>query len=224
MKIYVMAHKKFNLELPHIYTPLQVGAAINDEIGYPKDNTGENISSKNKNYCELTGLYWMWKNTSEEITGLCHYRRYFTIDGQILTESQIKQLLSNYDIIIPQSTFSPGDSISVFSHYCQNHYGNDLIECGKVIHELAPSYNDAFQLAIHCNLLSPTNMMITRKNILDNYCEWLFPILFALENRIDICNYSDYQKRIFGFLGERLLRVWILNQKYRVKEIAITKI
>ena len=220
MKIYVMAHKKFNLELPHIYTPLQVGAEIYPEIGYIKDNAGENISFKNENYCELTGLYWIWKNTSDDITGLCHYRRYFSINNKILTEAQIEQVLYHNDMIISKPLFFP---YSVFSDYCKHHYGNDLIECGKVINDLFPSYNDAFQLAIQCNLLSPTNMMITRKSILDNYCEWLFHILFELESRINISTYNDYQRRIFGFLAERLLRVWILNHEYKVKEIDIIK-
>lgn len=220
MKIYVMAYKKFNLELPNIYTPLQVGAEINPDIGYEKDNSGENISFKNQSYCELTGLYWMWKNTSDDITGLCHYRRYFAIDNQILGECEVNRLLCNNDIIISKPTLFP---FSVFSQYSCSHFSDDLIECGKVINEMFPSYYDSFQLATHCNLLSPYNMMITRKNILDDYCEWLFQILFELENRIDISLYNDYQKRVLGFMGERLLRVWLLNQEYKVKEIEIIK-
>lgn len=222
MKIYVMAHKKFNLKLPDIYAPLQAGAAISDDIGYIRDDSGEHISVKNKNYCELTGLYWVWKNTHHDITGLCHYRRYFTKNNQILTENDINSLLADYDIIIPQSLFGTAGSTSVFSHYCQRHYGNDLIECGRIMNELFPEYNNAFQLGIQCNLLSPANMMICRKEILDHYCEWLFSILFELEKRVNIENYNDYQKRIFGFLSERLLRIWLLNQEYRVKEIAFS--
>jgi len=222
MKIYVMAHKKFNTQLPDIYVPLQVGAEINDDIGYQKDNSGENISAKNKNYCELTGLYWIWKNSSDDIAGICHYRRYFTKSGQILTETDIRELMADCDILIPQSLFGVANSSSVFSHYCQRHYGNDLIECGKVIHKLFPEYSNAFELGIQCNLLSPANMMITKKEILGCYCAWLFPVLFELERRINISGYNDYQKRIFGFLSERLLRIWLLNQSYNVKEVEIS--
>jgi len=44
----------------------------------PGDDIGDNISSKNKYFSELTGIYWAWKNTRQNITGTCHYRRYFT--------------------------------------------------------------------------------------------------------------------------------------------------
>ena len=46
-------------------------------IGYQPDNIGDNISSKNPSFCELTGLYWAWKNLDNEYLGLAHYRRHF---------------------------------------------------------------------------------------------------------------------------------------------------
>jgi len=42
------------------------------------DDEGDSISEKNSSFSELTGIYWAWKNTKQEITGSCHYRRYFT--------------------------------------------------------------------------------------------------------------------------------------------------
>ena len=79
MTIYVIAHKMFDYDLPKGYQPLFVGAEFNaNQRGYQVDNTGENISSQNKEFNELTGLYWMWKNTNDEYIGLSHYRRYFS--------------------------------------------------------------------------------------------------------------------------------------------------
>ena len=55
-----------------MYLPVQVGAEKKESLGYARDNEGENISKKNPNYCELTGLYWAWKNLDAEYLGLAH--------------------------------------------------------------------------------------------------------------------------------------------------------
>ena len=64
-------------------------------------------------------------------------------------------------------------------------------------------------------------MFIMRKDVMDLYCEWLFPILFELEKRLDISSYSDYDARVFGFVSERLLDVWIDRQRIRYKEVPV---
>ena len=66
-------------------------------------------------------------------------------------------------------------------------------------------------------------MMIVRKEIFDDYCEWLFSILFVVEKRIQISN-NVYQARVFGFLSERLMRVYIEKKKLKVKEVKVLKI
>ena len=77
IKILVAAHKKYWMPSDEMYLPIQVGHAIADvNIGYQPDDTGENISAKNANYCELTGIYWAWKNLDADYIGLVHYRRY----------------------------------------------------------------------------------------------------------------------------------------------------
>ena len=107
--IYVMTHKKF--ECPKIkgYLPLHVGKKGKDDIGYKTDDTGENISDKNANYCELTGLYWAWKNdTNSDIVGISHYRRYFTKahisrkEKYYINENDIEKILGQYDVILPK--------------------------------------------------------------------------------------------------------------------------
>ena len=69
-----------------MYIPLHVGAEGKKDkqgnpldLGYQKDNTGENISELNASYCELTGLYWAWKNLDADFIGLSHYRRHFSL-------------------------------------------------------------------------------------------------------------------------------------------------
>ena len=77
IKILVATHKKYWMPKDDIYFPIHVGREGKADLGYIGDNTGDNISAKNANYCELTGLYWAWKNLKCDYIGLCHYRRYF---------------------------------------------------------------------------------------------------------------------------------------------------
>ena len=92
-----------------VYMPIHVGREGKADIGYTGDHTGDNISSKNANYCELTGLYWAWKNLDADYIGLVHYRRYFTrkevhsVEAkkeQILTGAEWEQLLSEYPVVV----------------------------------------------------------------------------------------------------------------------------
>lgn len=78
IKILIAAHKPYWMPKDPVYLPLHVGAEGKPDLGYTKDNTGDNISAKNPNFCELTGLYWAWKNLDADYLGLVHYRRYFT--------------------------------------------------------------------------------------------------------------------------------------------------
>ena len=117
IKIYVATHKPTKL-LPKddIYTLLEVGAYNKPEFCALRDNTGDNISEKNSSYCELTGLYWVWKNTNDDISGLCHYRRFFVkrlgyflkvifgINSCILKRKDIEKTISKYDAIITRSS------------------------------------------------------------------------------------------------------------------------
>ena len=106
----------------------------------------------------------------------------------------------------------------MWNQYALRHRISDWMECGKIIHELCPEYDPAYQWSQNCNFVSLGNMVITRKEILDEYCEWLFRILFEAERRIDTSGYDAYQRRIFGFLSERLFRVWLLKQPLRIRE------
>ena len=103
IRLYVMTHKKI-AEIPDpLYIPMQVGKAGKEDFGYVGDDTGDNISAKNNRYCELTGMYWLWKNVKCDIIGVCHYRRYFIKDEKLLDQSYIEKKMQNYSMIIPSS-------------------------------------------------------------------------------------------------------------------------
>lgn len=61
---------------------IQAGRALADEqlkeCRYV-DNTGDNISDRNRQMCELTAMYWIWKNADAEVVGIEHYRRRFLL-------------------------------------------------------------------------------------------------------------------------------------------------
>ena len=218
-RIYVMTHKKYSKPNLPEYIMMQVGAALHDDFGYLTDNTGNNISEKNPNFCELTGIYWLWKNVSCDIIGICQYRRYFIINENFMNQQQVESILKNHDVILPQS-FST-ESSSLYDNYKLRHHSKDMDIIREVISEKYPEYLNTFDFCMSRNLLSVGNMMVTRKNIFDQYCTWLFDILFEAEKRIDIKNYDEYQSRVFGFLSERLLRVFLMYHKYKIKSVNI---
>ena len=231
MKIYIATHKLITtLPQEKCYVPLEVGADINPPLPYLKDNTGDNISSKNRNFCELTGHYWIWKNSDEDIVGVEHYRRYFvTNTGYIiklltghnirfLSEKQIRKDLSTHDAIVSTKGHSPKVLGNLIEAYAGSHHKKDIIETRKIIGVLFPEYAKTFDDVFSQLVFYPANMIICKKEIFDNYCSWLFPILFELEKRIDISNYTDYQKRVFGFIAERIFRVWLIHNNLKLKE------
>lgn len=224
--IYVITHKKFEANYDkQLYKIIQVGQGFSDkEI---KDNTGDNISEKNKNYCELTALYWIWKNDKQsEFVGTAHYRRFFAknllnrILKRPIDKKYVNKALKKYDILIPEPMIMLNKN--VLEQYSEKHYEKDLLICGDIIREKYPEYKKSFEEIMKRKYYSQFNMLICKKEIYDTYMKWLFDILFEVEKRIDISNYDSYNQRIYGFLSERLFNVWLNNNKqFKIKELPV---
>lgn len=229
ISMYVVAHKKIEkIFEDKIYKFIQVGKSVEDKsINEIKDNTGDNISKKNNNYCELTAMYWVWKNDKKsDVVGITHYRRFFSknfidsISKKAISNNEISKKLNKFDIIVPNPLIM--SKKTVFEQYSDAHYENDLNITKQVINEKYPDYINSFNKVMNRNYYSACNMIICDKKIYDSYVEWLFNILFEVENRVDISNYDDYNKRIFGFISERLLNVWLeKNNQYKIKELPV---
>ena len=213
-----------------VYLPIHVGREGKTDLGYIGDNTGDNISAKNANYCELTGLYWAWKNLKCDYIGLCHYRRYFTGKNLhtnnaekkkaiILHRQDYEKLLREYDVILPVKRNYYIETVR--SQYEHAHNKRDLDEAEKIVAELYPEYNEAFEKVMSRKKLHILNMLVMKKTLFDEYCSWLFSILFELEKRIDISSYNLYEARVFGFISERLFNVWLEKQQLKVKEVPV---
>ncbi len=226
VKVYIATHKKANLPELKEYVPIQVGAEGKEKLGYITDNTGENISNKNSNFCELTATYWIMKNDNSDIVGLTHYRRYFFNNifsnsfKNIIHKEKIIKILNNYDIIVPKK-YKLG--VTVEKQYSQIHNIEDLMKCGEIIKNKNPEYSEAFDKVLKKRKIYTYNMFISRKKIFDDYYKWLFDILFEAEKIIDISNYDNYNKRVYGFLSERLFNVWIEKNKdnLKIKEMPV---
>lgn len=228
ISILVSYHKNDLVYKDSNYIPIHVGRSISslklDMIG---DDTGDNISYKNGSYCELTALYWAWKNLKGvDYIGLCHYRRFFDFYNVIPPFYSYKKVnikdFSSYNLALPDSLkekLKKGYVVvakpkylkrSVSVHYCTTHISDDLEKLRDVISEnCSKIYLDAFDHIMSGNKISPYNMFIMSWDDFDEYCSWLFSILFKLESRVDITGYDQYQKRIFGFMSERLLSVFL---------------
>lgn len=220
-EVYVISHKEYRMPQDNIYYPLQVGKGT-QITGYLRDDSGENIALKNPNYCELTGQYWAWKNRKADVKGLVHYRRLFTNGknpygskeskyNKLLDEITLATLLKQYDLILPKKRNYYIESL--WSHYEHSHNIEGLEVTREVIAEKYPKYLSNFDQVMERKKAHMFNMMIAKSEIFDEYSAWLFGILFEVEKRVDISEYSPSEARIFGYISELLLDVWIeVNQ------------
>jgi len=230
IKIMVATHKKYRMPSLDLYIPVQVGAEGKKDLEYQKDNQGENISAKNPYFCELTGLYWAWKNLDCDYLGLVHYRRYFTMSKKkmkneeekfqkVLTKEEVENILKSTDIILPKKRKYYIENL--YNHYKHTMYIEPLDETRKIIEEKYPEYLKEFDLLKKRTSGHMFNMFIMKKEFLDQYCEWLFAILFELEKRIDYQKYDAFHARFFGRISELLLDVYIRQNNLSYKEIRV---
>lgn len=223
VKIIVATHKRYEMPKDKMYIPLHVGAeGKKDEsgnsldLGYIKDNTGDNISYLNAGFCELTGLYWAWKNLEADYLGLVHYRRYFgskkkgDAKDRILTYKEALLILKEHNIIVPKKRKYYIETL--YSHYGHTHYAEHLIYTRDIIQKICPDYIKTYDTVLSRKEGYMFNMMIMKRGYIDQYCQWLFSILFALNNSIKVPELSQYQGRFYGRISEILFNVWIQYQ------------
>ena len=239
--VYVVTHKDAKLDaLPEGYKIIHAGHALaKKDFGYMGDDTGDNISYLNPFLDETTVLYWIWKNTTHTHTGFVHYRRFFMLDkeenfdvNKILSTTEILNILDEYDIIV---------CTEGICHYNQREMmilstgQPDFIRVAELIvrRNLArthPDYLDAFDEMMNNSVFFPCGMHVTRRNIFNAYCEWLFSfILDALQEVRDkviikgksIDELSHDYSRVIGFFVERMLTVWLMKNHLRIKTLAV---
>lgn len=225
--IIVAAHKPYWMpEGQPVYVPLHVGSLNQPSLGWQRDDEGCSISDKNQTFCELTGHYWAWKNVDADIYGLCHYRRYFgtrqfwkTKKERILTAESIHKRFKRCDLVLPPKRHYWIETNR--SHYEHAHHANDLIVAQAVLQELYPAYLPAWHAVMRRKSGHRFNMFLMRRNVFLAYSEWLFSVLFEMEKWLDMSGYSEKDRRVFGYVAERLLDVWVAHNHIAYEECAV---
>lgn len=224
IKIIVATHKPYRMPEDDIYLPLYVGKAGKPDIGFQGDDTGDNISEKNPYFCELTGIYWGWKNLDADYVGLAHYRRHFSVKtirkdkyASILTGQQLEKLLNETDVILPKRRNYYIETI--YSHYAHTLDGSHLDKTRAIIEKRCPEYLAAFDKVMNSKGAHMFNMFIMKKELMNRYCQWLFDVLFELDKEIDTSGMTPFDARICARVAEMLLDVWIEKNNIKYKEV-----
>lgn len=231
IKLLVCCHQKSAVPEHPLLLPVQVGAALAEErfAGFAHDDDGENISGKNRSYCELTALYWAWKNLDADYYGLFHYRRYLYPEpaekrpyrveasptGKLLETlgyAGFASLIAGYDLVLPK----PEEMyVSVREHYAAApyHHRHDLELAEEIVRELHPEYTAAMDTYFSGTAHYFGNICVMSRKEFHRYCSWLFPILEEFDRRADVSGYGSQERRVNGYLAERLLGVYVTRRK-----------
>lgn len=225
IEILVAAHKKFPMPEVEGYLPVLVGAKKNykPDISYQRDDEGKNISAKNPSYNELTAIYWAWKNLKNvDAIGLVHYRRLFFEKkpynlNNVIGVEKVQKLLQEYDVLLPKKRNYYIETN--YSHYIHAHHKEPLDKTREIIKKTYPAYLKAFDKVMKSKKAHMFSMFIMKSRAFDSYCTFMFGILSKLENEIDISDYSVQEARVFGYISELLMDVWLYTTNESYKEI-----
>ena len=224
IKLFVCCHEPAEVPSHPLLCPLQVGAALAGEHfpGFAHDDEGENISIKNRTYCELTGQYWAWKNVQADWYGFFHYRRYLYPDVRakrpyaIVREPDPEKLgydrfagvIEQNDMILP---LGEDMCVSVREHYGRAHRAADLALAEELVRAMHPEMGQALDAYLGGTKQRFGNICIMSRDVFRDYSGWLFPMLAAFDSEA-----SAPAPRADGYIGERLLGIYAA---YRAKEL-----
>lgn len=219
--ITIAAHKPYRMPEDELYLPVQAGAQGKESIGYQRDDEGENISGLNPFFCELTVLYWAWKNPefiNADYIGLAHYRRHFASKQKkgkdpwqkILTQKDIEKDLGKIKAFVPKKRRYWIETL--YSHYAHTHHAFQLDETRKILLEKCPDYIPFFDETCRRTWGYMFNMMILQRPLFDAYCTWLFDILFELKKRLGEDNLTPFHSRYYGRISEIIFNAWLEKQ------------
>jgi hypothetical protein len=228
--ILVVTHKRYKMPIDSMYLPIQSGSALNDDLGYQRDDVGKNISHKNIAYNIMCAKYWAWKNLDADYIGISHYRRHFSYRKRpnksfknVLNRFEAEQIFKDVDIILPPKRYYP--FFTIRSHYIYTKRGyiemhkRDLDVLRDVISEYHSAYLESFDLSMNRCWYHTGSLFIMKSFLYNDYCEFIFSIGDEVERRL-VKERPDLSRYIAA-LTELLLDTWIIKNNYAYKEIGL---
>lgn len=191
--------------------PIQAGASLtNIKIADIRDNIGENISCKNYNYCELTAMYWIGKHGNNDYLGLYHYRRIL----EVTDEDLMKLDCNHIDAILPLPTIQYPNIQEHHKRYIKDSDWDAMLQA---LEECSPSYAAQMPEIFKGQYFYNYNILIAKKEIFQEYCDWLFPILKRTEE-LSVPKGWERKDRYIGYLGENLTTLYFMynRQNYKI--------
>ena len=242
IKLFVCCHQPAQVPAHPLLAPIQVGAALADTrfSAFLHDDVGDNISEKNRNYCELTAEYWAWKNVDIDYYGFFHYRRYLYPDLSARRPYRIErepsipllnklgyqgfsELIQQYDLIVPK-----GENmyLPVREHYADApfHHQKDLELIEKIVRQRHPDMIPALERYLSDTICYFGNIFIMKRQIFHDYCTWLFSLLEEFDWWADLSGYSPQERRVDGYLAERLLGVYLTAEQDGLRFLELPRV
>ena len=149
--------------------------------------------------------------------GLCHYRRYFGVD---VTDENIDQLMQDVDVILVDPSYYVD---SVYSYFAKFVGAENMTILSLVMKKFCPDYYETLQTICDGVKFHPFNMLICRKPLFDQYCEWIFEILEECEKYIKPAPYTN-ARRTLAYMAEMLTGVYFIHRRMRIKSVPYYKI
>lgn len=216
IKFYKDVELKRVETFPNWVHQIQVGADLtNIRVANYLDNTGDNISLRNPNYCEMTAFYWLWKNKllneaeKTEYYGFYHYRRMLDI-----SEDDLRRIKTNdVDVILQFPTIHEPDIKEHHSRYIEEKDWETMLD---VMELLEPDYRKAYDEIFNGEYFYNYNLIIAKKEVLRDYCEWVFPILEMTGIKSEPTD-NERADRYLGYMSESLMTLYFLHNRDNLK-------
>jgi len=207
-----------------VFQEVQVGASSTSEylksFWYDRqilrDDVGDNISDKNCNYSELTALYWIWKhvlcdprNGEKNYYGLCHYRRQLDLLPEEIEELRMRDI----DVVLPSPLPYEPDISAHHKRYLSDTDWNAVLQA---LEDVSPEYRKAVDEVFGQRYLYNYNLILARKDVLREYCEWLFPILARVEE-LSVPKGAERSDRYIGYVAENLETLYYMRNRERLR-------